>query len=153
MKRLIAGNRRELVNRAVDRFDGLSMPSRLGWLRTVRTALGMSGVQLARRLGVSKASVSRAERDEPSGRVTRRTIRAMAETMDCWLVYAVVPRQHVEDIIRRRALKKAQAEVRAVEIHMALEGQSLSRESTNMEIDRIAKEIIERMPSDLWDDE
>lgn len=153
LKKLIIGDCRERVNQAVSRFDGFQMPARWGWLKTARTALGMSGAQLARRVGVSRASVSRAERAEPSGRVTLKTMRAMAEAMDCRLVYAVVPRQYVEDIIRRRASEKAYAEVKSVEIHMVLEGQGLSKEQTNLEIDRIAKDIVEKMPSDLWDEE
>ncbi len=153
LKKAIVGNCRERVNQAVGRFEDFDMPVRWGWLKTVRTALGMSGVQLAGRLGVSRASVSRAERAEPSGRVTLKTMRGMAEAMDCRFVYAVVPRRYVEDIIRRRASEKARAMAKAAEIHMALEGQGLSKEQTNMEIDRIAKDIVERMPSDLWDEE
>jgi predicted DNA-binding mobile mystery protein A len=74
-----------------------------GWLRTVRNALGMSSTQLAKRLGVTKSRVSKAEQDEPSGSVTLKTMQSMAEAMDCKFVYAVVPNEDVEAIIQQRA--------------------------------------------------
>ena len=74
-----------------------------GGLRTVRNALGMSGTQLAKRLGVTKSRVSKAEQDEPSVSVTLKTMQSMAEAMDCKFVYAVVPNEDVEAIIQQRA--------------------------------------------------
>ncbi len=61
--RIVATHYRDRVNQAVDRCDGFSVRPQEGWVRTVRTALGMSGPQLARRLGVTKARISKVERD------------------------------------------------------------------------------------------
>jgi hypothetical protein len=43
--------------------------------------------------------------------------------------------------------------VKAASTHMALEAQSLSKEQLEFEIERIAAQIIDKMPSDLWNDE
>lgn len=158
LDKIVAQQYRDKVNQAVSQFGSLSMlPNhglpKEGWLRTVRTALGMSGTQLANRLGVTRARISKAEQDEPHGSVTLKTVQSMAEAMDCRFVYAIVPKQNVEDVIKERAIEKARAQVKAASIHMALEAQSLSKEQLEFEIERIAAQIIDKMPSDFWNDE
>jgi predicted DNA-binding mobile mystery protein A len=153
IEKIVAKQYRDKVNQAVKQFGNFSIHPQEGWLRTVRTALGMSGTQLAKRLGVTKARVSKAEHDEPSGSVTLKTMQSMAEAMDCKFVYAVVPNEDVEAIIQQRAKKKARLQVKAASTHMALEAQSLNKEQLEFEIERIAAQIIDKMPSDFWNDE
>ena len=152
IEKIVAKQYRDKVNQAVNQFDSLPMLPKEGWIRTVRKALGMSGTQLAKRLGVTKARVSKAEQDEPTGSVTLKSMQAMAEAMDCKFVYAVVPNQNVEEVIRLRAIDKARIQVKAASTHMALEAQSLNKEQLNFEIERIAAQIMDKMPSDLWSD-
>lgn len=64
VRRLITDNRKDLVDRAVGRFDGLSMLFRL---RAVRTALGMPGAQLAGRQHVSGAGRAVRQGDDRDG--------------------------------------------------------------------------------------
>ena len=158
MDKVVAKQYRDKVNQAVSQFGSLSMlPNRglpkEGWLRTVRTALGMSGTQLAKKLGVTKARVSKVERAEPHGSVTLNTVQVMAEAMDCKFVYAIVPKQNVEDVIKARAVEKARAQVKAASTHMALEAQSLSQEQLEFETERIAAQIMDKLPSDFWNEE
>lgn len=156
--KIVAKQYRDKVNQAVSQFGSLTMlpnnglPTE-GWLRTVRTALGMSGTQLAKKLGVTKARVSKAEQDEPHGSVTLKTMQTMAEAMDCKFVYAIVPKQNVEKVIKERAIEKARVQVKAASTHMALEAQSLNKDQLEFEIDRIAAQIMDKMPSDFWNDE
>ncbi len=152
IEKIVAKQYRDKVNQAVNQFDSLPMLPKEGWIRTVRKALGMSGTQLAKRLGVTKARVSKAEQDEPTGSVTLKSMQAMAEAMDCKFVYAVVPNQNVEEVIRLRAIDKARIQVKAASTHMALEAQSLNKEQLNFEIERIAAQIMDKMPADLWND-
>ncbi len=152
IEKIVAKQYRDKVNQAVSQFGRFSMLPQEGWLRTVRTAFGMSGTQLAKRLGVTKARISKAEQDEPLGSVTLKTMQSMAEAMDCKFIYAVVPKQNVEEVIRLRAIGKARMQVKAASTHMALEAQSLSKEQLHFEIERIAAQIVDRMPADLWND-
>ena len=152
IEKIVAKQYRDKVNQAISQFGSFSMLPPEGWLRTVRTALGMSGPQLAKRLGVTKARISKAEQAEPSGSVTLKTMQSMAEAMDCRFVYAIVPKQKVEDVIRQRAIEKAKIQVQAASTHMALEAQSLSKEQLEFEINRIAAQIVDKMPADLWND-
>lgn len=152
INKIVAQQYREKINQAIRQVSDLSMPPE-GWLRTVRNALGMSGTQLAKRLGVTKARVSRAERDELTGSVTLKSMKSMAEAMNCRFVYAVLPDQEIERLIQKRAVQKARERIEAASVHMALEAQALDDELVSFEVERIASEIREKMPSDLWSDE
>lgn len=123
-----------------------------GWVRTVRKALGMSGPQLGRRLGLKKAQVSQMERMEMEDRISLKQLRRVAEALDCDLVYALVPRQPVEETVMARARKKATALVAKADIHMALEAQRLNRTALVREVNREAQRLFDNMPRDLWED-
>ena len=151
--RLVLKQYQEKVNQAVKQFGGSIRPASEGWLKTVRTALGISGPQLAKRLGVSKAQVSKTEKGELAGSVTLRTMQNTAEAMNCRFVYAVIPEAEVEQVIRRQAIKKAKERVKAASTQMALEAQALDKSRLDAEVERIAAEIIDKMPSDLWSEE
>ena len=87
------------VNQALKQLSGYSMPSTEGWIKTVRKALGMSGSQLAKRLGVTKGRVSQAESAELSGGSTIKSMQNMAQAMDCRFVYAIIPKKEIDSII------------------------------------------------------
>ncbi|MCF6229213.1 MAG: mobile mystery protein A [Gammaproteobacteria bacterium] len=140
------------ANQALKQFGGYAAPTSEGWLKIVRKALGMSGSQLAKRLGVTKGRVSQAESAELSGSATLNSMQSMAQAMGCRFVYAVIPEKEIESVIRDQAMLKAKARIKAASTQMALEAQALNDEQLAFEIDRLASEIIEKMPSDLWDE-
>lgn len=123
-----------------------------GWLRTVRTALGMSGAQLAKKMDVTRARVAQAEQAELSGAITLKSMQAMAEAMGCQFVYAIVPPGRVEDLVVAQARKKALALVGTASKHMALESQALPDDKIAREVDRITRQLAEEAPRDLWND-
>lgn len=61
------------------------------WIRTLRTALGISNQQLAARLGITPASVSALEASEARGAIRVETLRRAAEALGCDLTYAFIP--------------------------------------------------------------
>lgn len=142
-----------IVDHAAERVSGGQpqfVPAE-GWIATVRKALCMSGAEFARRLGVTRARVSEMERTEPDGSVTLRTMDAAAKAMGCRFVYAIVPKNgNVQDAIEAQAHRKARAIVNRASDHMALEQQSLSVERNAEEVERIARDLMYRMPSDFW---
>jgi predicted DNA-binding mobile mystery protein A len=152
MKHIVAKQYRENVNLARKKLEGLTTPSE-GWLRTVRKALGMSGAQLGRKLDVTRGAVSINEKAELSGGITIKTMQQMAESMGCRFVYAVVPETDVEDILIKRARLKAMKRVRKASVHMALENQLVAEGKLVAEVERLAQEMIETSPSDLWNDD
>jgi len=123
-----------------------------GWIRTVRKALGMSGAQLAKRMGVTRARIAQAEKAELDGGVTLKSMQATAEAMGCRFVYAFVPPDTIENVIIAQARKKARAIVGTAGKHMALEDQALSDSRTQNEVSRLMQELIYEMPPDFWED-
>lgn len=152
VKSVVTRQYRHIVQQALSQAVGLTVPPE-GWLCTVRKALGMSGAQLARRLGVTRALINQTQKAELAGGVTLKTMQHMAEAMGCRFVYAIVPKEGgVDDLIRVQARKKAARLVAKTNTQMALEEQSLSSDQINYEIDRLVREMAEAMPSDFWDE-
>ena len=130
--------------RSIDRFA----PPRYGWIRAIRNALGMTGGQLADRMGVTRQRVSQLERAEQLGSLPLNTLRKAAEAMDCALIYAIVPRQELSEIVNQRARERAIRELGYVHQTMALEDQAIS--DSDLE-DKIADYIRQNIrDSDLW---
>lgn len=123
-----------------------------GWLRTLRKALGMSGPQLALRLGVSKSQASQMERMEVEDRMTLKQLRRAADTLECDLVYALVPRKPIVEMVRDRAKTKAQNLVRKADVQMKLESQQLSDTKLQQQIEIEVDRLMREMPRDLWED-
>ena len=152
MKEIITRQYQEIVDRAVNQVASLAMPPE-GWIRTMRSALGMSGAQLARRLNMARSQVAQAEKNELSGVVTLKTLDNMAQAMGCRVVYAIVPEHSAGDLISKQAYKRAKQIVSSADTQMALEAQTLSEDQRKFEIERIANELIRDMPSDLWNEQ
>jgi len=142
---------RDKINQVYNDFADFTTPQS-GWLKMVRTAMGMNGTQLANRLGVTKARVSKAEQDELTSSLTLKTMHNMASAMNCRFVYAVVPNDKIEEVIKQQANKKAREQVHRASIQMALESQSLNEKQIEFAIDELTSTIIKKMPSDLWKD-
>ena len=77
----------------------------------MRDALGMSSYQLARRMGVSQTRIMQFERAESNGSIRLAALRRAAEAMSCTLVYALVPKEPLEDIVLRQAHLRAAAQL------------------------------------------
>ena len=142
---------RKIVDDAALRLSQMPRLSE-GWIKTIRKALGMSGAQLARRAGVTRAAVNASEHKERDGAITIRKMNELAEAMDCDFIYAIVPRGSSEDLILAQARRKAEKLVRRARGQMALEKQALSESHTQDEIQRVARDMVADMPSDFWED-
>ena len=151
IKDIITKQYRDIVNGVARQVHDVTSP-REGWLCTARKSLQMSGAQLGRRLGVTRAQISKTEKNELSGSVTIKTMQQMAEAMECRFVYAIVPEKTIEEIIEKRAEMKAKEIVEQTDKHMALEDQTLSPEQREFEIKRLTKEIMDKLPANFWED-
>jgi predicted DNA-binding mobile mystery protein A len=153
VKTIVQQQYRSIVDNAAAGRAGLNKTPPEGWLRTVRNALGMSGAELAKKMGVTRARVTQAEHAELTGGITLKSMQATAEAMGCRFVYAIIPpSEHIEDIITAQARKKAMAIVGTASTHMALENQKLPDDKIAREVERLTREIAREMPSDFWND-
>jgi len=121
-----------------------------GWIRAIRDALGMTAKQLANRLGVAQQAVARIEKEELAGSVTIKTMRRIAECLDCVFVYGFVPRTSLEETVARQAKKVAAYRLAQASQTMSLENQALSRRENEQAFSDLIDELIRTLPSNLW---
>lgn len=133
-------------------FKELLLPQK-AWIKVIRTALGMSLLEFAKRLGVSSPRVVQLEKDEQRGSVMLKTLHKAAETLDCQFVYAFIPNVSIEKMIREQATKVATQRLNRVFHTMALEDQSVSEQAKKEQIEMEIKRLIETLPKDLWNNE
>lgn len=129
-----------------DRFT----PPPKGWVRAIREALGMSGVQFARRMKVSPQSADALEKSEATGTVQLKTLRRAAEALDCTLVYALVPNATLDGAVRARARKIATRDIGRVAHTMKLEAQGTGDTGLEARIEAYIREHLN--DRDLWDE-
>jgi predicted DNA-binding mobile mystery protein A len=144
---------RQQLDETLARFDSvfdLAPPSR-GWIRAVRDALGMSGRQLACRLGLTQQSVARMEKNEGAGALTIKTLRRVAEGLDCVLVYGIVPRESLEKMVHDRARLIARKRMERVDQTMRLEDQELGPGENGEVLLGMIEDLVEKTPSNFWD--
>lgn len=126
------------------------MPPPKGWIRAIRDAIGMSGSQLGKRMGVAQQTVTAIEQSEENGTIQIQTLRKVAEALGGRLVYAIVPDTSLEAIIRDRARELALKALTRVSHTMRLEDQETSKTDLEARIDDfIRNELRDR---DLWSD-
>jgi len=130
-------------------IGGIEVP-RQGWVYTIRTALGMTQSQLARRLGVSATSVSTLEKREASGTATIARLQSAADALDCDLRIAFVPRKGLQRAVEDQAVRKAKEELERIVHTMRLEGQDAGVERTLAEsVD--AESWLTTRAREIWD--
>lgn len=124
-----------------------------GWIATVRQALGMSGAQLARRLGVTRSALYRSERSEVAETISLKTLNEIAAQMGCRVVYALVPvNGRIEGVLEAQARRKAEQLVKRADVHMRLESQGLESAELAAQRDELVRALVRTVPSDLWDE-
>ena len=110
----------------------------------------MSREALARRLDVRPEAIKKSEAAEARGGIRLDTLRRMAAAMDCELVYAVVPKRSLQDIVDQRRLQLYRGLSDETLGHMALEGQSV--DPADIEA-AVMEEAARLYPDDrLWDE-
>ena len=122
-----------------------------GWIRAIRNAVGMSARQLASRLGVAQQAVARIEKQELAGSVTIKTMRRIAEGLNCVFVYGLVPRKSLEDTVVRQAGIVAAERLAQASQTMSLENQALSMRENERVLSELVDDLTGTLPSDLWD--
>lgn len=128
-----------------------SSPPGGGWVRAIREALGMTQAQLATRLGISRTSLQDLERAEANRRITLDSLDRLAKTMDCRVVYALVPqRGSLDDVRTRRAQELADALLKSSEHSMKLEAQGVSARESKRQRELLVESLLRGSPRKLW---
>jgi predicted DNA-binding mobile mystery protein A len=123
-----------------------------GWLRAVRDALGMSTRQYASRLGVSQPQVVAYEKGEVEESIALANLRRAAEALDCELVYALVPRRPLAEILRQRAEEITDAKLARMGHTMRLENQEVTGPELRRERELMVDDLLRGKLRRLWDE-
>lgn len=129
--------------------ESLFRPPPKGWIRAIRDALGMTGAQLASRMGVRPQTVDSFEKSEAFGSIQLSTLRRAAEALDCTLVYALVPNSSLEEAVKTRAREIAIRDLDRVAHSMKLEAQETGDAGLEERIREYIRSIKDR---DLWNE-
>lgn len=123
-----------------------------GWIKAIRTTIGMSMQQLGNKLNVSKQGVMDIEKREKDGSITIKSLREIARAMDMQLVYGFVPNDgSLDALIEKRATELATQIVMRTANTMKLEDQANSKKRIETAIRERAAAIKNEMPKILWD--
>jgi len=123
-----------------------------GWIRAIRTAIGMSMQQLGNKLNITKQGVMDIEKREKDGSITIKSLRGIARAMDMQLVYGFVPNDgSLDALIEKRATELATQIVMRTANTMKLEDQANSKKRIEAAIRERATAIQNEMPKILWD--
>lgn len=124
-----------------------------GWLKAIREALGMTTAQLGRRLGVVQSRVVAIEQAEAKGTITLNSLEKAAQALDCRLVYALMPRQPLEDIVEQRASLLAKSRLKSTGHTMTLEAQGVDATDESEQLKRLIRQLVEKSGSKLWEED
>lgn len=123
-----------------------------GWIKAIRTAIGMSMQQLGNKLNVSKQGILDIEKREKEGSITIKSLKEIARALDMQLVYGFVPNDgSLDALIEKRATELATKIVLRTSNTMKLEDQGNTNKRIEKAIKERAEEIKNKMPKILWD--
>jgi len=131
-------------------LKSINIPQK-GWIRAIRDSLGINARQLADRLGVSKSRITRIEQDELNGSLTIKTMRRLADTLDCVFVYGFVPRTTLDETIKKQVVHVVKKRMSRVSHTMVLEDQELSDSEKQKVFDSAVDDLLRTMPKSIWE--
>lgn len=120
-----------------------------GWLRLIRKSLGMTIKQLAKRLRCDPSRVVKIEMSEDEGAVTLRTMRIVAEKLNCHFTYQILPKTTFEKIIKNRARDIA---TKIIEQTAQTINSATSRELIDEQITDMMHELLRKSWKNLWEE-
>jgi predicted DNA-binding mobile mystery protein A len=112
--------------------------------------MGMSADQLAKKTNMATSSLYQLERGEEENKVNLQSLKKVAEALNCEVIYALVPREPLNEMIKRQAYTKAKNIVAESTLNMELEDQAVNQVETKQQIKELADKI--RESKNLWSD-
>lgn len=122
-----------------------------GWIRAVREALGMTNTQLAKRVKRKPQTVLDLQQREAAQTIQLNSLRELAEAMDCELVYAIVPRMPLDQVVGEQAEALARRTLRRTGHTMELERQGLGVKERARALEREIERLLAGSRRKLWD--
>ncbi|HEY5125597.1 MAG TPA: mobile mystery protein A [Ignavibacteria bacterium] len=121
-----------------------------GWIYEIRNALQLTFGQLSRRIGISAPTIKVFENSEVKGTITLNSLRKFAESVNCKLVYAIVPNESLEKIIDNQIEKVAGGVVKRTSHSMNLENQNINSEEEKKQAEELKINLKAKFSSKIW---
>lgn len=141
--------REQLDKRLQTPFSALY--TNMGWIKSIREALGMSTQQLAKRVGIDQSRISRLEHAEIDGDLKLSSLKKIADGLNMQFVYGFVPKNSLEAMVKEQARKIALKRMAKVNHTMRLEEQEISDEAKKQSLEDLIQKILIENPKDFWD--
>lgn len=124
-----------------------------GWLKSIRESLGLTGVQMARRLRVTPAAVAQLENSEANKTISLATLESTARTLGCTLAYVIIPNENLHETMRHRAGQLVGRSKKRVAHTMDLEGQRTKSTKHSVRDSLEESYLILKLSREFWDDD
>ncbi|MDA1080919.1 MAG: mobile mystery protein A [Gemmatimonadetes bacterium] len=121
-----------------------------GWVRTLRQALGMTTEQLAARMKVTRQAVLQLEAAERNRTSTWTSLRKAADAIDCEVVYAIVPRGSLNQVLLRQGRKQAERHLARISQSMKLDAHLVGPAEQERQVDELAAHLAAERSRALW---
>ena len=131
---------------------GIKSPQK-GWVRQLREILNMPAKALAKRCGIARSTVSRLEQSEQNKSITLNSLERLANGLNCELRYIFVPRQPIDQYLKKQAVNTAKKEVLKVSHTMSLEDQKTAKNHLENQIEDLAEELLSKRSRTIWEEE
>ncbi len=138
------------VERAVSQTTVPARPLS-GWIQAIRSALGMTTRQLATRVGLSQSTLATLEKSEADDRITLRSLRKVADALDCDLQYVLVPREPLTGRVEKRAEAIALERVARILHTMRLEDQAPTDQVDSRQVSKVQEKLLDANWKHLWE--
>ncbi len=113
----------------------------------------MTTTQMAKRLGVVQSRAVAIEQAETKGTITLNTLKKAAHALDCRLVYALVPRKPLDELVAERAEHLARKRLESTRHSMALEAQRVDATDEQEQLKRMIQNLRDKAGSELWEED
>jgi predicted DNA-binding mobile mystery protein A len=121
-----------------------------GWIKAIREALSMSTRDLGKKVNLSQSRISRLENAEIDGDLKISSLKKMAERLNMTFVYAFVPNEPMEKIVRDQAMKIALKRFEKLNHTMRLEDQEITANEKSKALEDLVEKILHNPPKDFW---
>lgn len=122
-----------------------------GWIRAIRSTLGMTTAQLAIKVGVSQPRIVHIEQSELLGEIKISTMQKIADGLEMDFFYGFIPRKSLENVVREKATQIAKERMKRVGHTMALESQDISNQKKEEMLKKIVADLLEDIPKKFWE--
>lgn len=110
----------------------------------------MPPASLAQRMGIERTTVLRMENSEAEQTISLATLQRAAAALDCDLVYALVPRKPLAEVIDAQARRIVGEQLARVSATMALEAQQTSPDALRTLEQQMTADLLSGPRKALW---